>query len=96
MPEVAKKQPMYFVQKGNEKYNAEEEEDFIIADKESKNILGLIEKSIDLLMSTRSETLCMAVKQELLDANAIVKKNHYKANNKALSNILNKKFSVTR
>ena len=87
---------MYFVQKGNEKYKAEEEEEFIIADKESKNILGLIDKCIDLMISTHSETLCLAVKQELLEANAIVKKNHYKANNKALSNILNKKFNVTR
>jgi len=33
VPEVAKKQPMYFVQKGNEKYKSEEEDEYLIADK---------------------------------------------------------------
>jgi hypothetical protein len=31
-----------------------------------------------------------------METNAIIKKNHYKANNKAISAILNKKFGVTR
>ena len=65
-------------------------------DKWSKNILQLIDKCIDLILSVKSETLSLATKQELLEANAIVKKNHYKANNKALSNLLSKKFGVTR
>lgn len=30
MAQIARHQPMYMVQKGNEKYNKEEEEDFVI------------------------------------------------------------------
>lgn len=66
MPEVARKQPMYLVQKGNEKYNAEEENQFLVLEKSSKNILQLIEKTIELMLSAKSEALTLAVKQELM------------------------------
>ena len=36
------------------------------------------------------------LKQQLLQTNAILKKNFYKASNKSISNILNKKFGVNR
>ncbi len=42
IPEIAKKQPMYFVQKGNEKFSPEGEHDFLVTDKSGKNILTLI------------------------------------------------------
>jgi CHASE3 domain sensor protein len=87
---------MYFVQKGNEKFSPEGEHDFLVTDKSGKNILTLIDKTIDLLLSAKSETLTLRIKEELMETNAIIKKNHYKANNKSISNILNKKFGVNR
>ena len=47
-------------------------------------------------MNSGSEILEEALKQELMETNAIIKKNHYKTTNKALSNILAKRFGVNR
>ena len=44
MASIAKHQPMYFVQKGNEKFKKEEEEEFLIGEKSAKNLLALVEK----------------------------------------------------
>ena len=67
-----------------------------MAEKSSKNILMLIEKVLLLLLGLKSDTLKMKIKQELMEQNAVLKKNYYKANNKTISNILNKKFGVSR
>jgi len=67
-----------------------------VAEKSSKNILMLIEKVLLLLLGLKSDTLKMKIKQELMEQNAVLKKNYYKANNKTISNILNKKFGVSR
>jgi len=56
----------------------------------------LIEKVLLLLLGLKSDTLKMKIKQELMEQNAVLKKNYYKANNKTISNILNKKFGVSR
>lgn len=53
---------MYFVQKGNENFSLEGEHDFLVADKSGKNVLALIEKTIDLLLSAKSETLTLRIK----------------------------------
>jgi hypothetical protein len=94
--QVAKHQPMYFVQKGNEKYSKEEEEEFMVVDKCGRNIVSLVEKLTDLILASKSEALEQALKQELMDTNAIIKKSHYKTHVKLLSNLLSKKFNMTR
>jgi hypothetical protein len=63
MPEIARKQPMYFVQKGNEKYKPEEEEEFLVADKSSKNIMQLVDKITDLILAAKSDPLTLTAKQ---------------------------------
>ena len=67
-----------------------------MADKSSKNIFLLIQRILSLLQNLKSEPLNILIKQELMEANAILKKNHYKANNKMISNILHKKFGVSK
>ena len=96
IPEIAKKQPMYLVQKGNEKYSPEEEHDFLVTDKSGKNIMTLVERAVDLILSAKSDTLNLNLKQELMETNAIIKKSQYRASNKSISNILSKKFGITR
>lgn len=87
---------MYLVQKGNEKYSPEEEHDFLVTDKSGKNIMALVERAVDLILSAKSDTLNLNLKQELMETNAIIKKSQYRANNKSISNILSKKFGITR
>jgi hypothetical protein len=41
-------------------------------------------------------SLGAAVKEELMETNAIIKKGHYKTASKYIMNILTKKFGVTR
>jgi hypothetical protein len=55
-----------------------------------------VEKVADLILQSRNEVLEQALKQEFMETNAVIKKNHYKSNNKAFSIILAKKFGVTR
>jgi len=58
--------------------------------------MGLVDKLTELVLSSRSNSLALAVKEELMEANAIIKKNHYKTTSKYVINILNKKFAVTK
>jgi hypothetical protein len=58
--------------------------------------MGLVDKLTDLILSSRSSSLAIAVKEELMETNAIIKKNHYKTTSKYIINILNKKFAVTK
>jgi hypothetical protein len=58
--------------------------------------MSLVDKLTDMILSSRSNSLAIAVKQELMETNAIIKKNHYKTTSKYIINILNKKFAVTK
>ena len=60
---MAKQQPMYFVQKGNEKFNKDEEDEYMINDKCGKNIFKLVEKVTELIQSSKNEVLERALKQ---------------------------------
>lgn len=54
---------MYFVQKGNEKFNKDEEDEYMINDKCGKNIFKLVEKVTELIQSSKNEVLERALKQ---------------------------------
>ena len=82
---------MYFNYKGNSEKLTEEAHDmYRIQEKETNNIIELVGKMVDLSKKIDNDGFLSYLKNELLDANAHIRKNNFKVNSKGITNILRK------
>lgn len=61
-----------------------------IQEKEANNIIELVNKLLDLSKSIDNDSLDSTLRNELLDANAQIRKSNFKINSKGITNILRK------
>ena len=96
IPQVSKPQPMYFNWKGNsEKLNEVETEVYLTKEKESMNLIELVDRLAAKSKELENDSLETQLREELLNANAYLRKNTFKTGNKRLSNIL-RKFGISK
>lgn len=60
------------------------------------NWISLVDKLSELAIENTNEELEKSIKEELLESNSFVKRNHFKVGSKEISQILNKRFGVNK
>lgn len=95
-PKIAQPQPMYFNFKGNsEKLTEEEIDSFKTKEKEAANTIALVDKLCDLVKALNLDSLSSTLRDQVLEANAYIKKNNFKVAAKGITALI-KKFSISK
>ena len=80
---MVKQQPLYGIKKANlDKVSEEESNDYVFKEKMQVNWISLVDKLSELVIENANEELEKSIKEELLESNSFVKRNHFKVGSK--------------
>jgi hypothetical protein len=80
---MVKQQPLYGIKKANlDKVSEEESNDYVFKEKMQVNWISLVDKLSELVIENTNEELEKSIKEELLESNSFVKRNHFKVGSK--------------
>ena len=82
-PKIVKQQPLYGIKKAHlQKVSEEESNDYVLKEKMQANWISLVDKLCELIIESANEDLEKSIREELLETNSFVKKNHFKMGSK--------------